>query len=209
MPGRPIPHKPGKKISGAYADLQKGKDFTETVLTWSEDPFAKTNRGDMGYITVFSLPYELETLAYGTAPMKYSKIYRSKGGYHIFKNLGERKALGKMRASQILLAFPPEAVEFSKNEVKKSADSIYDLLQHGADFKKLAAAVSGDNLTYQIGGDMPEFGVGRYSADFENSVFALAMDGDISKPIPTAFGYHIVKRLGRRPFPVEKNKKKY
>ncbi len=196
-----------QKISGAYSDLQKGKDFTETVLTWSEDPFVKANHGDIGYISVFSLPYELESLAYGTAPMKFSRIYRSKGGYHIFKNLGERKSWGKMQAGQILLAFPPDGLDFSKREVKQRADSIYDLIQKGGDFKKLAVAVSGDNLTYQTGGDMPEFGVGKYSAEFEEAAFALAKDGDISKPIPTAFGYHIIKRLGRRPFPSEKNKK--
>ena len=42
------------------------------------------------------------------------------------------------------------------------ADSIVKLLQNGADFKELALQFSNDNLSYQNGGELPEFGVGRY-----------------------------------------------
>ena len=75
-----------QKIMSAYEALKNGKDFGETAALYSDDASAKKNHGDIGWITVFTLPYELETLAYSTAPAAFSAPYRSKGGYHIFKN---------------------------------------------------------------------------------------------------------------------------
>jgi len=190
-----------EKILTAYNALKKGKKFAEVAVQFSEDPSAKTNGGDIGYITLFTLPYELETLAYSTPAGQISKPYHSKGGYHIFKNLGERRALGKMRAAQILISFPPNATAAAKEDCRRKADSIYDLLQKGGDFAQLAKTYSGDNLSYQSGGELPEFGVGRYDAAFETTAFALDKDGAVSRPFATSFGYHIVKRLGRTPIP--------
>jgi peptidyl-prolyl cis-trans isomerase SurA len=52
---------------------------------------------------------------------------------------------------------------------------------------------------------MPEFGVGKYNPDFENHVFALQKDGDITPPFQTRFGYHIVKRISRTEVPKDKD----
>src|ERR1700688_676324 len=46
-----------EKIQNAYWDLKNGKDFGETALQFSEDPFVKNNKGDLDFITVFDLPY--------------------------------------------------------------------------------------------------------------------------------------------------------
>ena len=48
-----------QKIQEAYTDLKSKKDFGETALQFSEDPNVKDNRGDLGYITVFDLPYAM------------------------------------------------------------------------------------------------------------------------------------------------------
>lgn len=194
----------GKALT-AYNALKKGKKFAEAAIQWSDDPSVKKNGGDIGYITVFSLPYELETLAYSTPVGQVSKPYHSKGGYHIFKNLGERKSLGKIRAAQILISTPPDASAAVREECRQRADSLYTALQKGADFAQLARSYSGDNLSYQSGGEMPEFSVGRYDSAFEAAAFALDRNGAISRPVATAFGYHIIRRLGRTPFPQELN----
>jgi peptidyl-prolyl cis-trans isomerase SurA len=195
-----------QKATAAYNELKKGKNFGETATLYSDDPSAKNNRGDIGYITVFTLPYVLENLAYTTASGQFSKPLRSKSGYHIFKNLGERKAIGKIRVAHILFAFPPNASDAVKATIKQKADSIYNLLQHGENFGALAKKFSGDNLSYQTNGEIAEFGVGKYSNAFENAAFALNNDGDISQPVLTDFGYHIIKRLGRKPVSSIKNK---
>lgn len=184
-----------KKLNEVMAKLKQGENFLNLAEQFSDDPSAKINKGDLGYITVFTLPYDLETLAYTTPVGKYSEPYRSHAGYHIFKNLGERKALGKMKAQQILLAFPPESDANTKKQIAHLADSLYRRIMAGDDFAKLAMAYSNDYVTAPTGGIIPEFPVGKYEPDFENRVWALSKNGEVSKPFLTTHGYHIVKRI--------------
>jgi peptidyl-prolyl cis-trans isomerase SurA len=190
-----------EKAMMAYNELRKGKKFGEVAAAISDDPTAKTNKGDIGYITIFTLPYELESLAYSLAPGQYSRPYRSKGGYHLFRNEGERKALGRIKVAQILLSFPPGASTQVREQVRLRADSLYSVLLDGGDFAALARTFSTDNLTYQNGGEMPEFGIGHYDSAFEATAFGLERDGAISRPLATEFGYHLIKRISRKPFP--------
>ncbi|HEX4852416.1 MAG TPA: peptidylprolyl isomerase, partial [Puia sp.] len=196
-----------QKAMSAYAELSKGKDFGKVAAEYSEDPFVKSNSGDLGYITVFDIPYGLETLAYTTPSGKFSKPTRGKTGYHIIKNLGERKAIGKVKVAQILLVYPYHPNDAAKMETRQRADSIYQVILKGGDFIELARHFSGDNLTYQSGGEMPEFGVGKYDPAFESAAFNLKNPGDLSKPVQTDFGYHIIKLIGRKPVSTEKDKK--
>jgi len=190
-----------EKAMAAYAALRRGRKFGEVAREYSDDPSVKINGGDVGYITVFTLPYELESLAYSTPAGKFSKPYRTGGGYHIFLNEHERKALGRIRIAQILFSFPPGATAAMRDDVRRRADSVYHKLQNGADFATMARVYSGDNLSYQSGGEMPEFGVGHYDSAFETAAFALDRDGAISEPIESIYGYHILKRIARKPFP--------
>jgi len=175
--------------------LAKGGKFEDVARQYSDDPSVISNGGDLGWVTVFSLPYELENLAYTTTVGKTSAAYASKAGYHIIKNGGERKALGRMRAAQILLAFPPGASEAYKASLKKTADSLHKRLLAGDDFTKLATQFSNDVISAAANGQMAEFGVGEYSTEFETAAFGLVKDGAFTKPFATTHGYHIVKRL--------------
>jgi peptidyl-prolyl cis-trans isomerase SurA len=103
------------------------------------------------------------------------------------------------------LAYPPNADEATKQRSQKLADSIYTLLQGGADFGTLAKTFSNDKLTYMNGGEMPEFGSGKFDYSFEKEVFDLKKDGDISRPFSTAYGIHIVKRMGYTPTVTDKS----
>ena len=188
----------GKMINEVYGKLKKGEDFFKLAQQYSTDPLAKTNKGDIGFITVFTLPYEFENIVYTTAPGKFSEPYKSKIGYHIFKNLGERKALGKIKAAQILLAFPPGANDAYKKKTAKLADSLYQRLMKGDDMAKLALQFSNDYVSAASKGMIPDFGVGQYDPEFEKIAFALKK-GQVSKPFLTSHGYHIVKRVGSVP----------
>lgn len=183
-----------KKKAGALQALAK-RDFAAAAREFSDDPSVKTNGGVLGWITAFSLPYELENVVYSTSVGKVSPVYTSKAGFHIFKNGGERKAFGRIKAAQILLAIPPNSTESEKAQVKKRADSLYSRLQAGDDFSKLAAQFSNDVVSAAANGQMTEFGVGDYEPAFEQAVLSLARDGAVSKPFATAHGYHIVKRI--------------
>ena len=188
-----------QKINDAYDAIKKGKDFGETALLYSEDPNVKMNKGDLNYITVFDLPYPMETVAYSTPLGKYSPVFRTEGGYIILKKTAERPALGRIHAAQILLIYPFQATETSKQETKRRADSIYKAILAGADFGEMARKFSGDNMSYQLGGVLPEFGIGKYEEGFENTAYNLKKDGDISSPYASSFGYHIIKRIKRIP----------
>jgi len=187
-----------KKLDEVSKRLARGEDFLKVAQQYSDDPSAKTNRGDLNYITVFTLPYELENIAYSTAPGKFSKPYLSRSGYHIFKNIGERKALGTIKVQQILLAFPPGMRETAKKSLQQLADSLYRRIQAGDSFAKLASSFSNDYVSAASDGNMPEISVGEYDPSFEKAIWSLK-DGSISKPFETDYGYHIVKRISARP----------
>ncbi len=185
--------------------LQGGAAYGTVAEAFSADPSVHSTKGDMGYITVFTLPYDLETLAYNTPKGTFSAPLRNRSAYIILKTTDVRPAGGRLQAKQILLAFKPGADDAEKQHVAQLADSIYTALQGGASFSEMVNKYSNDNISYHAEGLMPEFGVGRYNADFESAVFALPHDSMISKPILTGFGYHIVKRIKRIPVNTDKN----
>jgi peptidyl-prolyl cis-trans isomerase SurA len=185
-----------RKAEEVMTRLQKGEDFLKLAQNYSDDPSAKTNRGDIGFITVFSLPYDIENLAYTTPVGKYSALWKSNAGYHIIKNLGQRKAIGKIKAQQILLAFPPGADDATKKAIAAKADSLYRRLLKGDDMAKLATQFSNDYISANSGGIMPNFGVGQYDPAFEKYVLSLPKDGVVGKPFLSTYGYHLIKRNG-------------
>lgn len=184
-----------KKTDDVLKQLQKGDDFLGVAQQNSDDPSARNNKGDLGYITVLTLPYEFENAIYATPVGKNSSTVRSKIGYHIFRNLGERKAVGKIKAQQILLAIPPGTDEVSKKEMAARADSLYKKIMAGENFNHLASTFSNDNISAAAGGVMPDISVGQYDPVFENVLWSLPKDGAVSKPFLTAHGWHIVKRI--------------
>lgn len=82
-------------------------------------------------------------------------------------------------------------------------------IDQGADFGELAKEFSDDPGSGAKGGDLGWFSSGRMVKEFEDGVMALE-NGQVSDPIKTRFGWHIIKRLGtreradRRPFEEEK-----
>lgn len=196
-----------KKMEEVTGALEKGEDFLKVALRYSDDASVKSNSGDLGYITVFTLPYEFENAIYNTPVGKYSPVVRSLAGYHVFKNLGERKAVGKMKAQQILLAFPPGADETAKKKVKQTADSVYKRIMAGENFNRLASLVSNDYITGAAGGQLPDIGVGQYEPAFEAMLWSLSKDGAVSKPFLTTHGWHIVKRNSLKPVVTDPNDK--
>jgi peptidyl-prolyl cis-trans isomerase SurA len=196
-----------KKRDEVVQRLQKGEDFQTVAQQVSDDPNAKNNRGDLGYITVFTLPYEFENAIYNTPAGKYSAAVRSKAGYHIFKTLGERKAVGKIKAQQILLAIPPGSDDATKKQIERRADSLYKRILAGDNFNNLANVFSNDYITAASNGMMPDIGVGQYEPAFENALWALTKDGALGKPFLTSHGWHIIKRISLKPVVTDINDK--
>jgi peptidyl-prolyl cis-trans isomerase SurA len=192
-------------IDKAYAQLQTGADFSATSKTFSTNEYVKSTNGYIGYVSVFSLPYDLENAIYATTPGSYSKPTAGKSGYHIFKVMAKRPSPGKMKAAQILVAIPANATQEEIAAARTKAEIVYGLAKKGDAFDKLAQTYSDDKLSFQNGGELPEFGFTKYDAAFSNAAFGLKSNGDISTPVQTASGFHIIKRLELKPVVTDKN----
>ncbi|MDI6604749.1 MAG: peptidylprolyl isomerase [Thermoanaerobacteraceae bacterium] len=78
---------------------------------------------------------------------------------------------------------------------EKTANEIYNKLMQGADFAQMAKQYSIDTSTKDKGGELGEFPRGTMVQEFDNAVFNLKA-GEISKPVKTQYGYHIIKSEG-------------
>src|SRR5690606_29891539 len=113
-----------------------------------------------------------------------------------------RPARGTVRTAHIMIATGKSATDEDKETAKKKAYEIYEKAKNGEDFASLASQFSDDAQSAQKGGELPPFGTGtttRMIPLFENAAFELKNNGDISEPIQTDFGFHIIKRLDLKP----------
>jgi peptidyl-prolyl cis-trans isomerase D len=78
------------------------------------------------------------------------------------------------------------------------ADSLYRELQAGADFAAMAREISEDPGSGSSGGDLGWFGKGKMVEPFWEAVTSLENIGDLSEPVKTQFGWHLIKLTGKR-----------
>ena len=193
-----------KAINELREELLKGKMSYDEIVDEISEEIMPVKGKDLGFVSAFTIPYEIENLIYNLKPGAVSRVFRTKSALHVFKNSEERKSAGKWKIAQILFAIPPDVTGPKLKEIENLADSVYGLLKAGANFSELVKKYSDDRITYLNGGEMPEFGTGKYELPFEKAVFALEKDSDFSKPIFTGFGFHIIKRLSQQPTPADK-----
>lgn len=185
------------KINNLKTAIDEGADFAKVAAEKSDDKSAKTNGGNLGYMTAL-LPdgfYDFETAAY-TLKEGESKVVKSTAGYHIIKVNGSRPARGEIEAAHILIRKDPKDKGAA---AKVRIDSIYAALQGGAKFEALARAHSEDNISASKGGNIGFFGINKYERSFENAAFGITKDGNYTSPVETQAGWHIIKRLRKKP----------
>ncbi|MDR1180370.1 MAG: peptidylprolyl isomerase [Bacteroidales bacterium] len=186
--------------------ILKGESFAEVAAKESDDLSArdkmsaggevikKGNGGDLGYFTAFDLIYAFETGAYNTPVGQISMPVRSEFGYHLIFVQDKKPALGKIKATQILLPYnnSPNLTASEKEQdataVKEKITNLYTDIQKGDSFED---ALKKQNIAEKPG-QLPLFGCNRFEGDFILGLYGLKK-GDVSKPINTSFGWHIVK----------------
>jgi parvulin-like peptidyl-prolyl isomerase len=106
----------------------------------------------------------------------------------------ERYAAPEMvSARHILIRLNSGASEAESASAQKKASEIFTrATAKGSDFSKLASEVSEDETTKAQGGNLGHFRKGMMVPEFEEASFSLPV-GEVSKPIKTAYGYHIIK----------------
>ncbi|RLD62762.1 MAG: hypothetical protein DRJ01_05480 [Bacteroidetes bacterium] len=178
--------------------ILKGDDFNKVALANSEDPSVKFNGGDLGYFTAFQMVYPFESAAYNTPVGEVSMPTRTRFGYHLVKVIDKKPNLGQVKVAHIMIAVPKGAKQEVKVNAKKKIFAISDSLAKGVDFVKLVKEFSDDKASAKKNGELPFFGTGKMVPDFEKAAFSLKNIGDISKPVKTSFGWHIIKLIDRK-----------
>ncbi len=197
------------KISKMRQQLINGKvSFDKLAVSKSEDPSAKQNKGDLGYFTVFQMVYPFENAAYNTPVGKISEIVRTRYGYHILKVTDKRKSQGEVKVAHIMVGVPKDASKENVQKAEEKIKMIHHKLKEGGKFGELAHLYSDDKGSAKNGGELNWFGMNHMVKPFEEASFALKNKGDISEPVKTRFGWHIIKLIDKKePGTFEKRKK--
>ncbi len=181
-----------EKINSIYKEALSGINFGELAKKYSEDPSAKTNQGRLGYFSVFQMVFAFENTAYNTPIDSISEIFRSRFGYHILKVHDKRPASGKVKVSHIMLR--PSKNQSDSVSVRNKIFEIHEQIEGGADWNELCQRYSEDQRTKNNGGALPFIGLKQINdEDFENAAFGLKTPGEISDPIKSNFGWHIIR----------------
>jgi len=104
---------------------------------------------------------------------------------------------GLVMAGHILIRIPQKATDAQQEDGKRRIDSVYTALIEGADFETLAKQVSQDPGSAVRGGMLGWFSRNQMVKEFEDAAFALK-PGELSKPVLSPFGWHIIKMKERK-----------
>lgn len=178
------------KIKDVKAKVSLGEDFSKLAVEYSEEPGVDKSKGRLGYFSAFTLVYSFESMAYNTPVGEVSDIVRTPYGYHLIKVHDKREKAAKIRVAHIMAS----SRNGKEAEAKERITEIDALLKQGQSFEGLAKQYSDDKATGVNGGEMRAFSRGDLKAPaFEEAAYSLKNPGDISKPIKTRFGWHIIK----------------
>lgn len=103
---------------------------------------------------------------------------------------------GLWHCAHILIGMKQRANKEEEVKAKNLADSLFKALRQGADFATLAQKYSVDKQSAKKGGELPLIEKGQTVSEFETAMLALK-PGEISKPVLSPFGYHIIKMIGK------------
>ncbi len=151
---------------------------------------------DLGYFSAFKMVYDFESAAYNTNPGEISMPFKTDFGYHVVKVDEKRPSRGTATAAHIMVSVKQNDTTINPEE---RINEIYKKLQQGENFEALAKQFSDDKSSARNGGKLRAFKSGQLSSIvFENAAFALNKD-EITKPVKTKFGWHIIKLIDKQP----------
>ncbi len=186
------------KINQIRKRILAGEDFIKVAKETSEEPRANETGGDLGFFSAFQMIYPFESMAYNTAVGSLSVPFRTNFGYHILKVIEKRPARGELHAAHIALRVPQDASTSVNDSLFRLASDLTNQIHNGADFAELAKKWSSDQGSKNAGGDLGWFGPNRMIRSFDSAAYSLNTINEISTPIRTRYGWHIIKLLGKR-----------
>lgn len=173
--------------------------FEQLAADSSGDPSVKDNKGDLGYITAMQVIYPFESAAYGMKAGEISKPVRTKFGYHLIRVVDTRPSRGTVTVAHLFIKIPANATDDDKAKAKAKIDSLYQRATEGEKWEDLVSKYSEDKTSAPNGGKLNSFGSGQMVPEFEEAAFALKNPGNISQPVKSKYGWHIIKLLEKKP----------
>lgn len=180
-----------------HALLLAGGNFEELAKKYSIDKSTANKGGHLGYICGGVWPYTFEDLAFTTPEGQISGVAQSRYGYHIVKPGARRSNPGSVKARHILKSTRDLSPELQARQ-KEIIDSLYNVVTSGADFAEVARQHTDEPQGKKNGGDLPWFNYRQMVSEFNDIAFTM-QPGEISKPVKTSFGWHIILCEDRKP----------
>jgi peptidyl-prolyl cis-trans isomerase SurA len=192
----------------ALSELRKGEAFAKIAATYSDAPDALSG-GNLGWRPSSRLPALFVDAIEKINPGETSGIIQSPNGFHIVKLIEKRgraaaeAKITQTRARHILLktrdTLPDE-------EAKARLARLRERIAGGADFAELAK-VHSEDTTATRGGDLGWLAPGETVPEFERSMNNLR-DNEISQPVQSPYGWHLIQVLERRSEDVSDERRK-
>jgi peptidyl-prolyl cis-trans isomerase SurA len=199
-----------RKALLALSELRRGTAFAQVAATYSDAPDALQG-GTLGWRSSARLPAlfleVLEKLKNG----EVSDILRSPNGFHIVKLLEKRgKAAstpaGGVQQTHVRHILIRAREGLSATEVRNRLAQMRERIVGGADFGEIAKEQSEDSSAAK-GGDLGWVAPGDTVQEFERVMNSLK-DKEVSQPVQTPFGWHLVQVLERRSDELSEERKK-
>ena len=187
-----------KRAEDLLKRVRGGEDFAQVAIAHSDGQQALQG-GDLDWRRAADLPQLFAQTAAKLAPGQIGELIETSGGFHIVRLTdarggGERKTVNETHARHILLQ--TNAVR-NDDQARLLARDLYDRLQKGEDFAKLAKEYSDDPGSKNSGGDLGFQAPGVFAPEFQIRVDQL-QPGELSPPFRTQFGWHIAGVIERR-----------
>jgi len=183
----------------ALTEARAGADFASLAASYSDAPDALQG-GALGWRSHDRLPELFSTALAAMKPGETSEILRSPAGFHVLR-LSERRGtaldgapVAQTRLRHILIRASESVSE--GEALRRLADLRNRIVSGAADFAEMARVHSGD-ATAARGGELDWVYQGDTVPDFERAYQELKV-GEISQPVRTPFGYHLIQVLERR-----------
>jgi peptidyl-prolyl cis-trans isomerase SurA len=196
-----------RKAVQALTELRRGSNFAQVAAQYSDAPDALQG-GNLGWRAAGRLPQLFMDVLERMQPGDVSDVLRSPNGFHIMKLMEKRgkPAQGGVQQTHVrhILVRAREGV--SENEARERLRRIRERIAGGEDFGEIAKVQSEDSSAAK-GGDLGWVAAGDTVPEFERVMNGLK-DGEVSQPIQTPFGWHLVQVLQRRSDELSEERKK-
>lgn len=169
-----------------------GENFAELARTYSDDPGSANKGGDLGWFSRGAMMPAFEQAAFALHPGEISHLVETPLGYHIIQ-VEERKD-DQIQARHIL--FMAQVTSEDKERTFEQLKALRQRALDGEDFEALARTYSEDTRSVDRGGFLGWIAPENLPPSFRTAV-EFIKPGDISAPIESSSGYHII-RLNER-----------